>query len=136
MGPVVATSSNIVTASMVNRFHRWQRKDEIVRDRPYRQPINAAVCKDGFIVSIQASLHSYCSPRVTEDTEYSEFELGFPSMRVPELTEWKDGEKVSDDSDMQSVYGYVPAEVVAGLLQKHGGLIGALTYFHPEEHGK
>lgn len=107
---------------IVNRFHKWQRKDTEIRNRPYREPIAAAVCKDGFMISIQASEYSYCSPRVTADCQYSAFELGFPNMDVPELAEWKDGE----GDDKQTVYGYVPVRTILALLEKHGGLIGAL----------
>lgn len=117
------------TMDVVNQFHRWLRKDTEIRDRPYREPISMAICKDGFMVSIQASEYSYCTPRVTEDCEYSAFELGFPSMDVPELSEWKDGE----GDDKQTVYAYVPTPVIAALLEKHGGLIGALMHFKPEK---
>lgn len=121
--------SHTASASdVVNQFHRWLRKDELIRERPYRQPISPAVCKDGFTVSIQASEYSYCSPRVTDDVTYSSFELGFPSMDVPELAEWKDG----DGDDKGTVYGYVPVDVVVKLLEKHGGLVGALQLFIPE----
>lgn len=120
--------TKVKAMDVVNLFHRWQRKDEVIYERHYRTPINAAVCKDGFTVSIQASEFSYCSPRITADVEYRSFELGFPNMDVPELAEWKDG----DGDDKQSVYGYVPVETIVRLLEKHGGLIGALVYFRPE----
>jgi len=116
------------SSDVVNQFHRWQRKDTELNGRSYRKPIAAAVCKDGFIVSIQASEFSYCHPRRTADIDYCSFELGFPNMDVPELAEWKDG----DGDDRQSVYGYVPVETIVALLEKHGGLIGALSYFHRE----
>lgn len=118
---------------VVNQFHRWLRKDEIIRDRLYRTPISPAVCKDGFTISIQASEHTYCQPRVTDDVVYSAFECGFPSMDVPELREWKDGGPDADDK--QSVYGYVPTEVIAQLLEKHGGLVGTIVYFRIEKDG-
>jgi hypothetical protein len=114
---------------VVNQFHRWLRKDEEVRGKQYRTPISAAVCKDGFCVSIQASEFSYCQPRITADVDYRQFELGFPNMAVPELAEWKDG---SDVDDTQTVYGYVPVAVIVALVEKHGGIVGTLVHFRPE----
>lgn len=81
-------------------------------------------CHDGFHISVQAHYGAYCSPRVNDAPFYSHVECGFPSAQVPELAQWKDGDKVSDATDTESVYGYVPVGVVADLLNKHGGIKG------------
>lgn len=112
---------------IINEFHKQHRKDELIRDRAYRAPVPAIICNDGFIISVQASEYSYCSPRVTEDTEYFQFECGFPSAPVPELAEWKDGEKDDRSTDTESVYGYVPVQAIVNLIMDHGGIKGALN---------
>lgn len=103
---------------IINEFHKKHRKDELIRDRWYREPIDAIECNDGFRISVQASEGSYCAPRVTADVVYSQFECGFPNMEVPELREWKDG----DGDDTGTVYGYVPVSVIVALIEKHGGI--------------
>lgn len=115
---------------IINQFYRSVRKDENIRGRLYRTPVPAIVCMDGFHISVQASEFSYCDPRVTDDIEYFQFECGFPSEPVPELREWKDGGDGEDDT--QCVYGYVPVEVIVGLVAKHGGIKGHFVHFQPE----
>lgn len=78
-------------------------------------------CKDGFSVSVQASEHTYCSPRINSDSYeiYYEFELGFPSKEDELINEFAE-----DQSDYTgTVYPYVPRHVVINLLIKHGGVI-------------
>lgn len=108
---------------IINEFHKQHRKEERIRDRLYRTPIPQIECNDGFLISVQASEHAYCSPRVTADIEYHKFECGYPSAAVPELQEWKDGE----GDDTGTVYGYVPVAVIVALIEKHGGIKGAFN---------
>lgn len=77
------------------------------------------VCKDGFKVSVQASEFHYCHPRInTNPMLYDKVELGFPSEAVPEWLEY--AEEQYDPTD--TVYGYVPVELVDAALEKHGGI--------------
>ena len=77
-----------------------------------------AVCNDGYSVSIQASSSHYCDPRRDDLPEYTEVELGYPNMADSLLTNYAE-----DPDDLcNTVYGYVPVEVVDELLAKHGGL--------------
>ncbi len=85
------------------------------------------LCKDGFKMSVQASSNHYCSPKSDGyDMIYSEVEVGFPSEREPLLDKYvedlsgEDG--VLDYTD--SVYPYVPAEIVSTIIAKHGGIVG------------
>lgn len=110
---------------IINEFHKQHRKDEEIRGRLHRSPIPAIHCNDGFTISVQAHYGAYCSPRVTEDIEYYQFECGFPSGPVPELREWKDGDDDTDDT--QTVYGYVPVMAIVALVEKHGGIKGAFN---------
>jgi hypothetical protein len=80
-------------------------------------------CKDGFEISVQAHYGAYCTPRANGLAgEYTHVECGFPSSKVPELDEWKDGDRGVRETDTESVYGYVPIPVVLALIESHGGL--------------
>ena len=77
-------------------------------------------CNDGFSMSVQAHDGAYCSPRVnsTSTDYYFEVEVGFPSDREELLMEY-----VEDyDNPTNTVYGYVPVEVVQEVIEKHGGI--------------
>ena len=75
------------------------------------------VCADGFDVSIQASQHHYCTPRV-DDGPYSKVEIGYPSEEVPEWMEWAE----TPESPLDTVYGWVPVEIIDEVLRNHGGI--------------
>lgn len=78
------------------------------------------VCADGFSMSVQGHWGSYSRPRDDFADRYSEVEVGFPSERVEELMPYIDGGEDADPT--QSVYGYVPVEVVEKIIAAHGGL--------------
>ena len=105
---------------IVNEYLEKHRKVEnILRGKEYLAIRPLMVCRDGFKMSVQASEFHYCSPR--ENTgPYSEVEVGFPSERVEELMPYVDG----DGSEWETVYGYVPVEVVESVIEKHRGLKG------------
>lgn len=76
------------------------------------------VCKDGYSISVQASEYHYCTPRINlEDGYYYEVELGFPN----EYDELIDG-YAEDKGSTDTVFPYVPIEVVDELIAKHGCL--------------
>ena len=76
-------------------------------------------CVDGFRVSIQASVFHYCAPRTTTIySRYSSYELGYPSSADDLIAEYAE----TPDRPTESVYAWVPAEVVAQLIEKHGGI--------------
>ena len=75
------------------------------------------VCKDGFMMSVQASDSHYCEPKTIAD-DYSEFEIGYPSQEESLLTTYaEDGENLCD-----TVYGYVPCSIIDEVIEKHGGI--------------
>ena len=76
-------------------------------------------CRDGFRMSVQASEHHYCSPR-TNEGPWDEVEVGFPSAVEPLL--WKYADEPGNWTE--TVYGYVPIELVAAVVELHGGKIG------------
>ena len=76
-------------------------------------------CADGFSMSVQASKHNYCEPRIDNAREYTAVEVGFPSDYEPMLVPW-----VEDPDDYTgTVYGWVPVQVVVDVCAKHGGIV-------------
>lgn len=75
------------------------------------------VCADGFNMSVQGSQGHYCSPRETQDS-YLEMEIGFPSEPDELIVSYAE-----NDTDLtQTVYGYVPVELIQKVIDKHGGV--------------
>ena len=76
-------------------------------------------CKDGFSMSVQADQYAYCNPRVDEAQTYTEVEVGYPNRMEPLLSDYcEDPTRPCD-----TVYGYVPANIVSLVITKHGGLV-------------
>jgi hypothetical protein len=78
------------------------------------------VCKDGFSFSCQANQNAYCVPRKTHTGWYSEVEVGFPTMHEPLLHGYIEDPQSSHE---QSVYPYVPVQLIYVIIVKHGGIL-------------
>ena len=76
------------------------------------------VCQDGFSFSVQASNGSYCSPRVDFAEHYTEVEIGYPSDREEILMPYCE----DPSRPTNTVYGYVPSDLVRHVIDKHGGI--------------
>ena len=115
-------STDLETDLTLNEFMRNNRES----GEPDEFRLVARIeCRDGFHISVQGHRGAYSTPRQHGAYYYSHVECGFPSAPVPELSAYKDGDRGnSDQTDCEAVYGYVPAEVVADLLNKHGGIKG------------
>jgi len=74
-------------------------------------------CTDGFNLSVQASESAYCLPR-NNDGRWYKVEVGFPNRVEPLLLPY--AEDYTDPTN--TVYGYVPVELVALVIQRHGGI--------------
>lgn len=81
----------------------------------FRQ-VKTIKCKDGLTLSVQASSTHYCTPR-NGIGPWTAVEIGYPSAPVEELMEYAD----NSDDPTNTVYGYVPVEVVEAVIAKHGG---------------
>lgn len=77
-------------------------------------------CADGYTVSVQAGYGVYSIPG-RFSYYFSAVELGYPSAADEELIEYAENK----DDLTDSVYGYVPVELVDYIMNKHGGIIGA-----------
>ena len=73
---------------------------------------------DGVSLSVQAGEHLYCSPRSNKGP-YTQVEIGFPSEPLPELF-MPYCEK--PDNPTETVYAYVPLELVLFYIGSHGGI--------------
>lgn len=78
-------------------------------------------CNDGFSMSVQASPTHYSTKKQDNDSEYAEVEVGFPSENEPDLLPYKE-QGTNDTPHTESVYPYVPTEIVEKIIKKHGGI--------------
>lgn len=83
-------------------------------------PRERVACKDGFTMSVQASRYTYCTPREDDEPYYSAVEIGYPSEKEDLLMKYAE----TPEEPTETVYGYVPAKVVAAVIDKHGGVVG------------
>ena len=92
-----------------------------------RKNYQPVVCADGLKMSVQANNGAYCSPR-NDEGPYESVEVGFPSYPVLELREYAD-----DPNDMENtVYGWVPLELVRKIIYVRGGMVGGELPPHVE----
>jgi len=75
-------------------------------------------CVDGFTMSVQANESAYCEPREDYQT-YTKVEVGFPTEEDSLLMPYAE----DADKPTETVYGWVPATVVALVCAKHGGVV-------------
>ena len=81
--------------------------------------MNQAIkCADGFTMSVQASETNYSSPR-DNTGPYTEAEVGFPSKPESLLMGYAEDREQPTDT----VYGWVPRQVIINVIAKHGGMI-------------
>ena len=77
------------------------------------------VCGDGFSMSVQADDVKYCDPCVNGESHYSTVEIGYPSERVEALRPFSS----NPDADNETIFGYVPWEIVEQIIADHGGIV-------------
>ncbi len=100
-------------------FTQWLEKG--CNNNPSYQITKRLLLADGTSLSIQASGDHYCEPRkTTQYSRYESFEIGFPSCEIAEIYEFAE-----DYSDLtETVYPYVPKQVIVDLINAHGGVVG------------
>ena len=79
-----------------------------------QRPRNAITCVDGFVLSVQASEHTYCSPR-DNDGPWTQVECMLIKGKLT-FAAWDEYEDGTGE-----VYGYVPVELVNREIHSHGG---------------
>jgi len=101
---------------MINEY--FKKVDAERNGQGYGKPYPRIKCADGFSFSVQAGEYSYCSPRYFCASYYNSVEVGFPSARDDALMDFAE-----DPSDpTETVYGYVPVEIVEEIIRRHGGM--------------
>lgn len=99
-------------------------------------PCEHLTCRSGLTLSVQGSRSNYSSPRQANARVYSHVEVGYPSETVPELMEYIESSYCSVRDEFipgdptQSVYPWVPAELVCRVIASRGGLASVVR---PEE---
>ena len=83
------------------------------------QRFQEVVCADGFSMSVQASETHYCSPRESGAEKYTAVEVGYPTQPEPQLMYLAE----EPDKPTMTVYPFVPAQLVALVIAKHGGMV-------------
>ena len=78
-------------------------------------------CNDGFTISVQAHSGSYC--RRDDNGTPIKVECGFPSTRPKTDGLRAYAELCGTDDYTETVYGYVPVEIVQAELDAHGGIV-------------
>lgn len=96
----------------------WLAKPVRTTEIGFQENRQRLYCNDGYSVSVQASVFHYCSPRLNGLQDYESVELGYPSEEDGLINDY--AESPSDYTD--TVYGYVPIEIVEKLIEKHGGI--------------
>ena len=87
------------------------------RDRKVETIFPRIRCTDGFTMSVQGHRGAYSTPRDDFADNYTAVEVGFPSEREDLLRLY-----IEDTADpTNTVYGYVPIDVVLAIIEKHGG---------------
>ena len=82
------------------------------------------ILADGASLSVQASEHSYSSPRDNKGP-YTKVEVGFPSETPPEA--WKE---FAEEwvKPMNTIYSYIPLTMVMLYIGAHGGIDRDATF--------
>jgi len=78
---------------------------------------NPIICNDGFKISVQGSNGHYCEPRIDTDI-YISVECGFPSKTERLITKYAE----SKGNYTNTVYGWVPFDLVERIIKKHKGI--------------
>lgn len=99
--------------------NQWLRATQVASPEGGYSFAPRLTCADGFSMSVQASGGHYCAPRENFGP-WHKVEIGFPSARVEEFMPFIDGDEATTPTD--TVYGYVPVEIVATVIAAHGGL--------------
>jgi len=103
----------------INEYLRSQKRLVVHKGYAYRQITKKAKCADGFTMSVQVSSGHYCSPRIDDAKTYESVEVGYPSTAEELLMPYAD----ESDRPTDTIYPYVPVEVVDAVIEKHGGLV-------------
>jgi hypothetical protein len=95
------------------KFQEWLEKTTTISLNP-RPRIE---CNDGFSMSVQGGEFSYSNPRQF-GSNFTEMEIGFPSEYEELIIDYAQ----SNNNPTDTVYPYVPVEVIIEVIKKHKGM--------------
>lgn len=84
------------------------------------------VCADGFRMSVQGHEMTYSIPKEICG-EFEAMEIGFPSEQEDLIMEFIDSDT---QPPTQSVYGYIPIDLIEKVVEKHGGIDEDKTFVY------
>ena len=106
----------------MDKINEYLKRTRIVHTDPdgwqCELPRKRLECKDGFTISVQANKWTHSIPSIDGADEYTKVELGFPSEEDELIMDYARDPDLPTDT----VYGYVPVEIVIKLIEKHGGI--------------
>ena len=114
----------------INEFIKNNLKVNVLSEDPLMKHMMTSsrlphiVCEDGFTMSVQVGYSLYSEPKKVAK-RYSKVEIGYPSDHEPLIEKWAEFTPFEDDEEpdyTDTVYPYVPVEVVDKVLKKHGGI--------------
>ena len=85
-------------------------------------PVPPVVCTDGFTMSVQASASHNCEPP-DDEGPWTSVEVGYPNRVEPLLWPYAEG----PGNWLETVYARVPIDLVAAVIELHGGMLGGAT---------
>lgn len=110
-------------AVISKHFTQWMQENICLEYKGMTQQCCRLVLANGVSLSIQASGTHYSSPRETVPySQYTAFEIGYPSERIEALMPYCDNE----DEPTDTVYAYVPLEVLDVYIASVGGVSGII----------
>ncbi len=90
------------------------------------------VMEDGVSMSVQASSFHYCEPRRSGLDSYKSYEVRDPSEVIEQLRGYEEIPVENDEELLESIYPFVPAEILSQIVMEHGGIDKEAT-LHPEK---
>lgn len=101
-------------------LREWLKNTYKVNELGFLKTRPRIVCKDGFSMSVQAGFYLYSTPRADiRSGDYEEVEIGFPSEKEDLICEYAE----CPGDYTETVYPYVPVEIVEQVIEKHGGMV-------------
>lgn len=86
------------------------------------------ICEDGFSMYVQGNTRDYCRPHSNEGP-WTHVQVAFCSSSVEQIYPFvevfdygEDDDETIPEQNTQTIYGFVPVEVVDQLIQSHGGI--------------
>jgi hypothetical protein len=110
---------SVKNMDIINEYLKRTRNTVEIDGFTYERPRQWIECKDGFTVSVQAGRGMYCHPEISGADKYKSVELGYPSAEDKLILDYAE----DPDEPTETIYPYVPVEIVVKLIEKHGGIV-------------